>query len=91
MTHVLVQALRSFEYGGVIKSRKSEPFPIRESEFEQLKARKLVQLAADEPPKPPAGTPSSASPAAPVSPPPTVTPPAAGVPKKGRKPKGSSA
>lgn len=91
MTHVLVQALRSFAYGAEVKSRKSAPFPMRESEFEQYKSRHLVQLAADEPPKPPAGTPSSASPAAPASPPPTVTPPAAGVPKKGRKPKGSSA
>jgi hypothetical protein len=92
MSHVMVVAQKSFLLGKDIKSRRSPPFPLSRSDFVQLQARGLVKEAEDQQaPKGEAGTPPSASPAAPASPEVTATSPAPGAKSQGRRKKGSSA
>lgn len=75
MSHVIAIALRSFQLGKEIKRKGCAPFPLSTQEFRRLEANNLVAEAeAEQTPKPQAGTPSSASPAAPASQPKTAPP-----------------
>lgn len=88
MSHVIAVALRSFQLGTEIKSKKSKPFPLSRNEFLQLQAKKLVEEAGgDQAPKPQPGTQSSVSPAGPASPAKTASKSADGDKPKQAKPK----
>ena len=88
MSHVIAVALRSFQLGTEIKSKKSKPFPLSRNEFLQLQAKKLVAEAeGEEAPKPQPGTPSSASPVGQASTAKTASKSGAGEKPKQAKPK----
>lgn len=92
MTEVLVVALKSFQLGKEIKSRRSNPFVVTRSEFVQLKARGLVAEApGNDIPKAAAGTSPSASPVVPASLGATANGSEVGAKRSGRPRKGSSA
>lgn len=92
MNYILAKAIRSFQLGKEIKTRRSEPFPLTRSEFIQLQAKKLVEEAGDDvAPKPLAGTPSSALPAGQASPKKTAKESGAGEKRPAKASKGPSA
>lgn len=92
MNYILAKAVRSFQLGREIKTRKSEPFPLTRSEFIQLQAKKLVEEASDdEAPKSPDGKSSSVSPAGQASPRKTAKASGAGGKHQGKAPKEPSA
>jgi len=79
----LVEALQSFEHGGA--RRRFNRFTVSEPVARDLATRGLVRIIDDRPPQA-AGTPLSASPAAPASPRTTAKKPGRGAAKAAGEP-----
>lgn len=82
--HVRVRALRSFQYGNIVRSRRSDPFFVSRIEFSQLKSRGLVVETKDDPTAA-VGIPSSALPAVPALPQTIASESDSGVKRRRRK------
>ena len=88
MTDVQIKPLRSYQDGGQIRTARSPAYVVPLRHAKQLEARGLCTILEleEEAPKPGAGTPSSASPAAPASPQTTASESGSGA-TRGRKKK----
>lgn len=88
MTDVQIKPLRSYQDGGQIRTARSPAYVVPLRHAKQLEARGLCSILdlEEEAPKPGAGAPSSASPAAQASPQTTANKSGSGA-KPGRKKK----